>query len=72
VNLKKTPWDELQNTLRRELKVRPPKSVVYVQAENDVSWADVVNAIDAVEGLHANVVLLTVAPDVHVPRKSIR
>ena len=69
VNSKKMPSDELENRLRSELKVRP-RWLAYVRAENNVSWRDVVNVIDVVEGLHANVVLLTIAPNIKVARKS--
>ena len=71
VNSKKTPSDELENRLRSKLRVRP-QWLAYVQAENNVSWGDVVNVIDVVEGLHANVVLLTITPNINVARESIR
>ena len=76
VNSKKTPWDELDNTVRSELKVRP-KWIAYVEAQNNVRWADVANAIDVVAGLHADVVLLTITPDInsshtHRPAKSMK
>lgn len=60
VNSKKTPLHELDNTVRSELKVRLQQTA-NVEAESDVSWADVANVIDIIEGiqaLHANVVLL--------------
>jgi biopolymer transport protein ExbD len=63
VNSKKTPWDELGNTVRRKLKVRP-QWIAYIEAENNVPWADVANVIDVVAGLHADVVLLTIRPDI--------
>lgn len=62
VNSKETPWNELGNTLRNQLKVRP-RWIVYVEGEDDASWQDVVNVIDVARGLHAEVVLLTVAPN---------
>ena len=71
VNSKKALPDGLENRLRSELKVRPQWQA-YVEAENNVSWRDVVNVIDVVEGLHANVVLLTSAPIINVARKSTR
>ena len=58
VNSKETPWKELGNTLRGQLKVRP-HWIVYIGGGNDVPWADVTNAIDVARGLHAEVVLLT-------------
>jgi len=64
VNSKKTPWDELENKLRSELRVRPPQSIAYVQADKDAYWKYVADVIDIAEGLHAKVVLLTTTPDV--------
>jgi hypothetical protein len=61
VNSKKTPWDELDSTLRRQLNVRP-RRVVYVEAETGASWRDVLNAIDVARGFRTEVVLLTTAP----------
>ena len=63
VRSKETSWDELGNTLRNQLKVRP-HWVVYVEGEDYASWRDVVNVIDVAQGLHAEVVLLTAAPNV--------
>jgi biopolymer transport protein ExbD len=60
VNSKKTTWDELRTTIQGELK-RRSRRVVYVQAEDAVSWIDVVNAVDIVE-LDATVVLSTTTP----------
>src|ERR1700728_804167 len=62
VNSKKTPWDELGNTIRSEIELRP-RRVAYVEAESDVRWTDVVNVIYIVE-LEATVVLSTITPDV--------
>lgn len=58
VNSTETPWNELGNTLRSQLKLRPDW-IVYVWGEDTVAWAYVANAIDAVRGLHAEVVLLS-------------
>jgi len=66
VNSKKTSWDELGNSVRAELEVRP-RRVAYVEAESGVRWTDVVNVIDIVE-LDAKVVLSTITPDM----KSLR
>ena len=63
VNSKETPWDELGNTLRGQLKVRP-HWIVYVAGGDEVPWADVANAIDVARGLHAEVVLLTATPNI--------
>jgi len=62
VNSKETPWDELGNTLRIQLEVRP-HWVVYVTGGDKVPWEDVARAIDVARGLHAEVVLLTAAPN---------
>jgi biopolymer transport protein ExbB/TolQ len=63
----KTPSDELEGRLRRELGLRP-RWLAYVQAEDSAPWGDVVNVIDVVEGLHANVVLLTITPHKRCPQ----
>jgi len=63
VNSKEAPWNELGNTLRNQLKVRP-RWIVYVEGEDGAAWQDVVNVIDVARGLHAEVVLLTAAPNV--------
>ena len=60
VNSKETSWDELGNTLRGQLEVRP-HWVVYVEGANDVDWAYVADVIDVALGLHAEVVLLPAA-----------
>jgi biopolymer transport protein ExbD len=58
--LNSTPvsWGELANALRDQLKLRPDR-VVYVEADEHISWADVMNAVDIIRGTNANVVLLT-------------
>jgi hypothetical protein len=65
VNSKKTPWDELRNTVRGELELRP-RRVAYVEAESGVRWTDVVDVIDIV-GLDATLVLSTIKPDMKSP-----
>ena len=67
VNSKKTPWDELGNTIRSEIELRP-RRVAYVEAESDVRWTDVVNVIYIVE-LEATVVLSTITPGVKPARR---
>jgi len=69
VNSKETPWDELGNTIRGQLEVRP-RWIVYVEGGDDVLWAYVAEVIDVARGLHAEVVLLTATPNIgsaHVP-----
>jgi len=63
VNSKETSWDELGNTLRSQLKLRQ-HWIVYVEGEEKVPFADVANVIDVARGLHAEVVILTVAPNI--------
>jgi biopolymer transport protein ExbD len=62
VNAKKTRLEELKNTLRRELN-GSSHATVYVQADGNVSWSDVTNAIDVPAGLRMRVVLLTTPGD---------
>ena len=66
VNSKKTPLDEVGNTVRGELELRP-RRVAYVDAESGVRWTDVANVIDIVE-LDATVVLSTITPNMKSPR----
>lgn len=62
VNSKKTAYDELKKELQTVPQARPPRSVAYVQAARSVPWRDVINTIDATQGLHTDVVLLTTTP----------
>jgi hypothetical protein len=61
VNSKETSWDELESTIRGQLKVRP-RWIVWVEGGDDVSWGYVADVIDVSRGLHAEVVLLTATP----------
>lgn len=63
VDSKKTSWDELENKLRSALSVRPPHSVAYVQADEDVDWRYLTDIIDLAEGLDVDVFLLTATPN---------
>jgi biopolymer transport protein ExbD len=69
VNSKKTAWDELQTKLERELKARPPHSMVCIQADNDIWWQHLMYLIDVASQLHAEVVLLTAKPDASASNK---
>ena len=62
VNSRETPLFNLEEATRRELKLLAEPRV-YVEAERTVAWADVTHVIDIMEGLNAEVVLLTVTPD---------
>jgi biopolymer transport protein ExbD len=57
VHSKATSWKDLNGELRSQLKLRP-EWAVYVEADPNVAWANVVSAIDVAKGLHAQVVLL--------------
>jgi biopolymer transport protein ExbB/TolQ/biopolymer transport protein ExbD len=59
VNAKETPWEKLDGAVRSKLTINP-QPVIYVDAEDDVSWQSVANAVDVVKGISANVVLLTI------------
>lgn len=50
-------WDELGEALTNQLKLRPDW-VVYVDADDMVSWSDVIGAMDIIRGRHAKIVLL--------------
>jgi biopolymer transport protein ExbD len=63
INSKPTSWNRFGADLKNELKVRP-KWVVHVQADPNLPWADIVNAVDVAKDLHANVVLLTIQPTI--------
>jgi biopolymer transport protein ExbD len=58
VNSTATSWDNLQMALENQLKVRPPKWTVYVEAESNIPWADAVTVVETAKRLHAKVVLL--------------
>jgi biopolymer transport protein ExbD len=62
VNSREIPPNNLEEATRRELKLLAEPRV-YVEAESTVAWADVTNVIDMMEGLNAEVVLLTATPD---------
>jgi biopolymer transport protein ExbD len=47
----------LGEALTKELELRPDW-VVYVDADDMVSWSDVIGAMDIVRGRHAKIVLL--------------
>jgi biopolymer transport protein ExbD len=64
VNSKESPWEELSSAIQGQFE-RPGHPLVYVEARNEVPWADVVNAIDAAQGLQAEVVLLTTTPRIN-------
>jgi len=68
INAKRTTWQDLENKLQSELSGRP-NSIVYVQADEDIPYLLVIYAIDVAKQLHAEVFLITAAPDIDHPRK---
>jgi biopolymer transport protein ExbD len=64
LNSKRTTWDDLDSSLRNNLKIRP-QPTVYVEADDDVQWANVALVIDSVKADSDDVIiLLTIAPEV--------
>lgn len=57
LNSKPFPWEELGDALTNELKLRPDW-VVYVEADEQVSWSDVIWAMDIIRSRRARIVLL--------------
>ena len=53
-------WERLGTTLRNSLKFRPNR-VVYIEADPEVEWQCVADAIDISRSVDAQVVLLTAA-----------
>jgi hypothetical protein len=58
VNGAETPWEKLDGAVQGKLNSQP---ITYVEAEDDVRWQTVANAIDVVKRVPANVVLLRIA-----------
>ncbi len=52
-------WADLGALLKKDLALRPPDWPVYVEGDPDLEWRQVAEAIDAVRGQQAEVVLLT-------------
>jgi biopolymer transport protein ExbB/TolQ/biopolymer transport protein ExbD len=61
VNAKQTPWETLDAAVKSKLSINS-QPVTYVEAEDDVLWQTVANAIDVVKGVPANIVLLRIDP----------
>ena len=57
VNSKKTPWERLAPAVNSQLGA--DGSVAYIEAEDEVSWQTVANAIAVVRGIPVDVVLVT-------------
>ncbi len=58
VHSRRVSWEALEGSLKVELKTRDDW-VVYVEADDDASWGDVLNAMDIAHGLGAQIVLVT-------------
>jgi biopolymer transport protein ExbD len=52
-------WEDFSTFLQKRLSRRPPDWPVYVEADPDVEWRYVLEAVDAVRGLRVEVALLT-------------
>jgi biopolymer transport protein ExbD len=52
-------WEDLGALLKKELARRPPDWPVYVEGGPNLEWRPVAEAIDAVRGQQAEVILLT-------------
>jgi biopolymer transport protein ExbD len=57
INSRLSSWGTLSNDLKDQVKIHP-QWVVYVQAGPNLSWADVVRAIEVAKAIPAKVVLL--------------
>lgn len=69
---RKTPWAELGSNVKNRLSTRSYEPPIYIQAEGNVYWKDVANAIDVVEAVHGKAVLLTSAPYMKATHESVR
>jgi len=52
-------WVDFDTALQKELSRRPPNWPVYIEADSDMEWGWVVQTIDRIHGLSAEVTLLT-------------
>lgn len=52
-------WEEFDKRMRKEINRRPPDWPVYLDGDPDMEFGYVVNVIDKLRGLRAEVVLLT-------------
>jgi len=53
-----TSWDGFASDLQKGLNVRPPAWPIYLESDADIDWGYAVETIDAIHGLHAEVILL--------------
>jgi biopolymer transport protein ExbB/TolQ len=68
VNATETSREELGVVVKREFGINSA-NVTYVEAEGDVSWQTVADAIDVVNAIPADVILVTKPPESH-PRRT--
>jgi biopolymer transport protein ExbD len=61
VNASPVAWSDLAKAVQRHIG-RGPETTVYVTGDNNVSWSDIMNAVDVVHSLGCKVVLLTGDP----------
>jgi biopolymer transport protein ExbD len=54
-------WEDLSALLQKELSQRPPDWPVYLEGDPNLEWRQVAEAMDAVRGQQAQVVLLSAA-----------
>jgi biopolymer transport protein ExbB/TolQ len=69
VNATETSREELGVVVKRELGINSA-NLTYVEAEGDVSWQTVADAIDVVNAIPADVILVTKAPEKTHPRRT--
>jgi len=55
---RRVSWSGLETALKEELRLRPDYRV-YLEADPNLEWQDVVKAVDIIKGVQADVVLLT-------------
>ena len=61
VNSKKVQWDNLQEVASEKLGLLAERRA-YIEADESVRWAYVVEVVDMLEKLHCRAVLLTSTP----------
>ena len=52
-------WEDFSALLKKELARRPPDWPVYVEGDPHLEWRQVAEAIDAIRGPRAQIILLT-------------
>jgi biopolymer transport protein ExbD len=57
-------WKDLRTQLNQEILRHPPGQPVYIEADPDIPWADIVYVVDVARGSNAKVVLVTTEPHI--------